>query len=493
MADDLEVGFRLLAHLRQEPVLRVAANPHRIGDEHCRMVAAFVRMGGESSPWGVAWKVADAKTEVRFAPEPRNRTAVQDMLVDFARALDDHFEDGEADLPQLFLPGPTHVDMLQFLAIRHARGKIGTPQTLALLQRMGRRCYQLFDATKNRNRTHCLDMTSVLRSIYAFPCEPAREAHLGLLVAWLEAADKVAAAHAAEMLPVSTSIDPEIERRIQQEIERHRRGDPGAAPKIGRVIAAELERRIDVTARAIRAAASAVDENPGVARIVDASLGEMTRFTDREAQRTPGDLAGGPGITGHALADASGFVGFEADQIAAHRALVPHDRMLQAQLIDSGSGIEGAVHSVGRRPVGKSSRVQLELDCPMDILVRFRVGDKLVATTKPATETDWQVEAMEQVGDHRRIRLISARALSMDLVPPAGTPDARFCSLEDAGLKVRLLGKVREASSPEGQPPTPGQWILERLHASGEDRESAGRDELDLEGSALGETDDDDG
>jgi hypothetical protein len=81
----------------------------------------------------------------------------------------------------------------------------------------------------------------------------------------------------------------------------------------------------------------------------------------------------------------------------------------------------------------------------------------------------------------------------MDLVPPAGTPDARFCSLEDAGLKVRLLGKVREASSPEGQPPTPGQWILERLHASGEDRESAGRDELDLEGSALGETDDDDG
>ena len=120
MADDTEVGLRLIAHLRQEPILRVAANPYRIGDVDRRMVAAFVRMGGESSPWGVGWKIGSGKPEFRFAPEPRNRTAVQTMLLDFARALDGHFEDGELELPQLFLPGPTHAEMLHFLAIRHA-------------------------------------------------------------------------------------------------------------------------------------------------------------------------------------------------------------------------------------------------------------------------------------------------------------------------------------------------------------------------------------
>jgi hypothetical protein len=490
MVDELDIGLRLLAHLRQKPMLRVSSNPRRIGDEECRMVAAFVRMGGESSPWGVAWKTGSGKMEFRFAPEPRNRAAVQDMLLDFAQALDCHFEDGELDLPQLFLPGPTHVDMLHFLAIRHARGTIGDPATLAILQRMGRRCYQLFDATKNRNRTHCLDMTSALRDICVFPCEPAREAHLGLLVAWLSPGNREAAARKAEAMPVSTSIDPELERRIQPEIKRHHRGEAGADAKIGAILEAELARRIDLTIRAVELAAVAVDENPGVDRIIEASRGEIARFSEHEAQRTPVNVNGGPGLTGHVLADASGFVSFEADQIAAHRSLVPHDRVLQAKLIDSGSGIEGMVHSIARRVVGRSPRIQVELNCRADILVRFRVGDKLVATTAPATETDWQVEAIEQFADHRRIRLISIKGLPIDLVPGVGTPGMRFCNLEEAGLKTRLLAKLREASADEGQPPTPGQWILERLQAGTESGASAAPDELDLTGAELSEADD---
>lgn len=487
MADDTDIGLRLLAHLKQEPILRVASNPYRIGDTASRMVAAFVRMGGESSPWGVAWKIGRGKTQFRFAPEPRNRAAVQDMLVDFARALDDHFADGELDLPQLFLPGPTHAEMLHFLAIRHTRGTTGDAGMLADLQRMGRRCYQLFDATNNANRTHCLDMTAVLRRLYAFPCEPAREAHLGYLMAWLGSGDRALAAREAERLPVSTSIDPDIERGIAKAVAEHGAGQKSAANAIGAVIEQELMRRIDLTLRSLTAAADAVDENPGVQSIVNASREEIDRFVDREADRAPGDISGGPGLTGHVVSDAAGFAGFEADQIAASRALVPHDPLLQAKSIESGSGIEGSVLDVTRQQRNRTHRVLIEMECAADTLIRFRVGDSLVATTHPATDTQWQVEGIDQMADHRRVRLVSAKALPMDQVPSEGTDGVRFCSLEDHGLKLRLCGKVREAVSDDPSHPTPGQWILDAVQARRDVADLPAVNELELSGTAPAE------
>lgn len=487
MADDTDIGLRLLAHLRQEPVLRVAGNPYRIGDVDSRMVAAFVRMGGESSPWGVGWKIGSGEAEFRFAPEPRNRTAVQSMLLDFARALDGHFEDGELELPQLFLPGPTHAEMLHFLAIRHARGTIGDGAALADLQRMGRRCYQLFDATINKNRTHCLDMTAVLRRLYAFPCEPTREAHLGYLVAWLLPGDRAIAAREAERLPVSTSIDPDLERGMEQAVADFNIGKPAAADSISAIITRELMRRIDLTTLAIEAASESVDENAGVPAIVAASRDEVNRFSSRELTRVADDISGGPGLTGHVVADAAGFAGFEADQIAANRTLVPHDHLLQRATIESGSGIEGSVVEVSTLAQRRGNRYRIEVECRAETPIRFRVGDSLVATSQPAIDTEWKVEAIIHMESHRRIRLTSMKSLTLDRVPADGAEAVRFCGLEDAGLKLRLCRKVREAASDDPGRPTPGQWILDELQARRREPDPAGAEELDLSGTIAAE------
>ena len=487
MADELDLGLRIHSHIKQQPMLRVAANPYRIGSASSRMVAAFVRMGGESSPWGVAWKLGRRRTEFRFAPEPRNRAAVQEMLIDFANALDGHFEDGELDLPQLFLPGATHVEMIHFLAIRHTRGTIGDERMLPVLQRMGRRCYELFEATRNRNRTHCLDMTAVLRRLYAFPCEPAREAHLGYLVSWLEPGNKSLAAREAERLTVSTSIDPRVEGEMEKPVAAYGAGDPHAAKLIGAMLEKELARRIDLTIRAIEAATDAADENPGVDSLVEASRGDIARFSEREATRRPGDIGGGAGMTGHAMGDAANFAGFEADQIAAQRALVPHDHLLQTQLIESGSGVEGSVQEIVRVAKGRTHRIQIDLACPDETLVRFRVGDKLVGTTPPATNTEWQVEAIDQDAGHRRIRLISSKALAMDQAPRNGSEGVRFCSLEDPSLKLRLLSKIREASSDDPDDQTLGQWILEGVQGRRDAADPPAAEELDLTGAAQKE------
>lgn len=487
MAEDTEVGLRLIAHLRQEPILRVAANPYRIGDVDRRMVAAFVRMGGESSPWGVGWKIGRGNPEFRFAPEPRNRTAVQSMLLDFARALDGHFEDGKLELPQLFLPGPTHAEMLHFLAIRHARGTIGDKAALATLQRMGRRCYQLFDATINKNRTHCLDMTAVLKRLYAFPCEPAREAHLGYLMAWLLPGDRAMEAREAERLPVSTSIDPDVERGMERAVSDFNAGSTAAADSIGAMLRTEIMRRIDLTTLAIEAASESLDENAGVPGIVAASRREVREFSDRERTRAPGDTSGGPGLTGHVVADAAGFAGFEADQNAANRTLVPHDHLLQGTTIESGSGIEGSVVEVSRVAQRWGDRYWLEVECQSETLIRFRVGDSLVATTQPATDTEWKVEAIVHMENHRRIRLASTKSLDLDRVPADGADAVRFCGLEDAGLKIRLCEKVREAESDDPSRPTPGQWILDELQTRRRETEPSGAEELDLSGTIAAE------
>ena len=47
-------------------------------------------MGGESAPWGVAYKTKAAGLRVLTVPEPRNRDLVAEMLASFAPVLLEH-------------------------------------------------------------------------------------------------------------------------------------------------------------------------------------------------------------------------------------------------------------------------------------------------------------------------------------------------------------------------------------------------------------------
>ena len=51
------------------------------------LVVAFVRMGGESSPWGVAFGHPGRKPDVLMVPEARTRDYVADMMAEFAPVL----------------------------------------------------------------------------------------------------------------------------------------------------------------------------------------------------------------------------------------------------------------------------------------------------------------------------------------------------------------------------------------------------------------------
>src|SRR5437773_2070337 len=67
------------------------------------LILAFVRMGGESTPWGVAFGHPGKRPEILTIPEARNRDAVADMMAAFAPVLLEHLyhlrysSDGQTD------------------------------------------------------------------------------------------------------------------------------------------------------------------------------------------------------------------------------------------------------------------------------------------------------------------------------------------------------------------------------------------------------------
>jgi len=138
------------------PVARGTTIHTSVVDDPERFLLAFVRMGGETRPWGVAWKAGRAATKVRAVGEPRAREFVDEMLVELAEDLADHLvhpsyrsgridpDDAGPELPpQVWVPNSSHLDMLHFLAYAHARRK-GDSDDDAILRMLGRLSLHLF-------------------------------------------------------------------------------------------------------------------------------------------------------------------------------------------------------------------------------------------------------------------------------------------------------------------------------------------------------------
>ncbi|NBU55778.1 MAG: hypothetical protein EBS22_06065, partial [Acidimicrobiia bacterium] len=83
------------------PTERGAAINRHLADDDDVLIAAFLRMGGESRPWGVAvGTLAEGPTVVTI-PEARNRDLVADMMIDVAPIFLRHFRH-----PQWHASGP---------------------------------------------------------------------------------------------------------------------------------------------------------------------------------------------------------------------------------------------------------------------------------------------------------------------------------------------------------------------------------------------------
>jgi len=474
MAAERDTALRLRAFLVGKPVARLEYRPLPVVAPRDRMLAVFLRMGGESSPWAIAWKRGKSKAEFRSVPEARRRTDVAGKVADFGDALCGHFESADGALRQLWIPGGTHAEMLHFIALRFTKAKKADAALLPRLNRTGRRCTQLFDSTQNPNSALCVDATVRLKEMFAFPCEPIRENHLGFLLAWLEngpGSARAKAAKAAEVLSVSTSLDPEIERSMVSDVEGWNEASSEAvrnrhAERIHNVLESELRRRLELLETAIAVYDDAASENPGAQAISSSSMQEMARFDDSEDFVAQTGIVRSPETDHSPTTAAMSYAHKDADMIAARAALVPFDRSCQEDLIAEGSAFRGDVLSIGTVTIGvRTLRTQVVVATDGGLPLRLRESDSVVVAGDLSGKGVWKIT---QISDepNRAIRSITLIAQQATPTGPAlkrGSAGIVFHEKLDAELRRRLAKMVSNTKSMAADGMARGAWILEKL------------------------------
>jgi hypothetical protein len=482
LAAERDTALRLRAFLAGKPVLRLERRPVPVAAVDDRLLVAFVRMGGESSPWGIAWKRGNQPVNVRVVAEARRRSDVAEMAAEFGDELAAHFDPDASSLRQVWVPGVTHAEMLHFLALRYTRARQADPTVLERLNRLGRRCGQLFDSTQNPNSALCVDVTARFQELLAFPCEPIRESHLGFLMAWLGKGnrdERAAKAKAAETLAVSTSLDPMVERALATHVEawNDAASEPARKPhaeKIRKVLDEELRRRLLLVEAAITLYSEAAPENRGTSELVIASLEELRRHDEWEEAAEEGITRSAE--TDHsAITSARAYAHRDADMIAARAALVPYDRASQEELIAEGSAFQGDVLSVEEVTLPpRKKRVEAVVAIDGTLPLRLRLQDTVVVAGDHEASHAWTITAIRDDAA-RGLRYVTLRSSSAN---PGGPPVRRgasgvmFHENYVPALRRQLGSRVTDTQRMAEDGEALGAWILENL-ARREPRDTA--------------------
>lgn len=373
MTTDLETIRRLHAWHEGRPMPRGAVVNRHVAADDDVLVVAFVRMGGESRPWGVAIGSPSDGPTVFSVPEARNRDLVADMMLHVAPIVLRHFRhpqwhpDGPAAFAsaphrQIWLPGPSHLEMLHFLAAAYARTTWDRAD-VATLRALGNLCNALFLEAQRPGQQTVVSATEALRSAYVFPTSPVRQGHIGHLLGWLTGGrsreQRHRAAHTAERLSVSTVLEPEHERaELQPLVEEwgvaRAAGDESTkirlASRIDVLLHDPLLHRWNLTADAIA-------QLRGDTRRPNARLGELVTESAKTMFTTWGsptlsELAGEnvwwPNVfTDHNARRASAAFHQRNAQAEKERFTLVHgDRELQREELAAGRGVIGTVDSV---------------------------------------------------------------------------------------------------------------------------------------------------
>lgn len=390
------------------------------------LIVAFVRMGGESAPWGIVWGHPGSVPKILTVPEARNREAVAQMVAAFAPALLEHYwspltydwdgvnrRDESIPLRQVWMPNASHIDMLHFLAYSYSFTKFGDRERFTILNALGRLTGWLFREHDRPGQMTVLAATDVLRHTWTFPAEDIRQAHLGYLLAWLETSGgrekRLKAAQAAEEHSISISLDPSVERddldSLVEKWNDNRLGSrvrEAAKADINAVLSRELHERFTLVERAIKQMRDkAPRENRGVALLSAASLEEhwyqYVRMELRQDDTHDGvAFAPSPETDRNPAAAASRYFVQQASDDFAIAALIHDDEELQREALLRGDGIRGKCVQVRDDGNGRSIRAVWTLDVPEIAPLHIREGSTLCQVGIPKREL--KVQSIERSG-----------------------------------------------------------------------------------------------
>ncbi len=416
-----EITKKLRAWEAGRPIPRYDTIHHAIVPESQALIVSFVRMAGESRPWGIAWGTVDSAPTIHTVPDGRVRDDVAVLCAEFAEDLLAHMrvhnwtydpaqqEDGPSTLRQVWFPNGQHVEMLHQLSYTYSQTKFGGANR-DILQALGRLAGWMFRETSRKGSQHVINASRALSDAYVFPAQDARTAHLGFQLAWLETTGgrdaRVAAAEEAEGLTISTTMDPDLDRGDSSH------GQPGLADLVDRwqasrrdgtkgtaisgaisvILESELRRRWELTARAYRLLAdNDRPVNAGVRALVVEAQSEFW-FQHQRLELRLNDPNLGPAFVPHPETDyhgssaASRYLEYGASDEAFVGRLIHDDPELFAEALDSGHAIRGEVTRVQDLGFGRVKRPVWSLQIPPDAINRLREGGRLTPFGSPGHE-----------------------------------------------------------------------------------------------------------
>lgn len=458
------VARTLAAWTAGKPLPRGSTLHVRVAKPKDILQVAFLRMGGESSPWAIGFGHPSEEPRVLSVGEARNRDDVAAMVAEFAPTLLAHFADSSR-LRQLWVPGPSHLVMLDNIAHRYAHAmKAADPKRLETLRRLGRLSIWLHNEAHRPGSLHVVDATSALRTSFAFPADNLRLAHLGFQLALLGTGgglrDRLEAALDAERLAVSTSLSPVLERDVLEPlVGRLKKSAPDAGKSAARtaiekVLRAETLRRLGLVEMAIDLLRNDPrPQNPGLDVLEEVSLDELQGYL-------------GAKYILHADTERSGdaaayrYLGQLASSARANEVILHHDREMQDEEIADGRAVRGIIQRIRNDGAGRKTIPVWTVRCRQGGL-HMREGQKAVVAGLPGRKVRIG-EITESPDGSRLIEVvvtgwIRANELNGHAVPAA--TDASLKSTEVTLLPDAAADLLEGQRSRVWRKDGPGEWL----------------------------------
>jgi hypothetical protein len=410
-----EVVRRLRSYDEGKPLPRGSTMHFSIAADADMLIVAFVRMGGESRPWGIAFGHPGEEPTLLSVPEGRNRDLVADMCAEFAPTLLRHFEapryvvsppaslDALTTLRQLWLPNSSHLDMLHHLAYAYTFTRWGAGKR-GRLNAFGRLCGWLHREASRPGQQHVMVATEQLRDAFTFPTQSLRQGHLGFLLAWLQAhgdrESRMAAAMTAEKRSMSSTLDPAYERDRTEKLldawtQARRESDSarleGTGAEIADVLKPELMHRYHLTEQAVATLRrDPRPENAGVSVLKQEALKEQWyQYMRGELAVAEGAEIDGPVFVASPETDRSPAAAGSRYQVYLASAeledslLLHDDRELQAEAIAAGDAFRGTIVLVIDEAQGRGTTPVWRIEDPIGGPLRLRPNSRICIAGLP--------------------------------------------------------------------------------------------------------------
>lgn len=482
------IASKLQAWQAGQPLPRYATIHHAIMPPSQTLIVAFVRMAGESRPWGIAWGTAGSEPRIESVPDARVRDEVAVQCADFAEDLLEHLrvhnwtfdpvpEKPElGDLRQVWLPNGQHIAMLHQLSYTYSQTKFGGDNQ-DILRALGRVSGWMFRDTARVGNQHVVSASQILGDSYVFPAQDARTAHLGFQLAWLTTTGdreaRLAAAAEAEGFTISPTMDPTIDRdRLSdlvaewQEGRREGRDVSEPANAITGILHEELHRRWSLTQQAYELMANNDRPvNDGVGQLVAEAHSEFW-YQHQRVELRLNDPSQGPAFVAHPETDfhgsaaASRYLHHAAADEAHIGYLIHDDPALFREALEDGRAFDCTVVRVWDVGVGRATiprwLVRLDPSLPHRLRENARVapygsrGHEATIVEIEATESDLFV-TLEWTG--RKTKPLLGPLMAKPVDDAWTGVDVAFVQSDAASLTKRRSQRVWSAAK------GPGAWL----------------------------------